>query len=63
MAKYIATTVCPQCVNPILKEVVNYYSKLYTSENIDPNEMQCYLNRCEVNVLEEDEAMLCDGEL
>ena len=25
--------------------------------------MQCYLNRCEVNVLEEDEAMLCDGEI
>ena len=31
-------------VNPILKEVVKYYSKLYTSENIDPNEMPCYLN-------------------
>ena len=30
-------------VNPILKEVVSYYSKLYTSANIDPNEMQCYL--------------------
>ena len=25
--------------------------------------MQCYLNRCEVSVLEEDEAMFCDGEL
>ena len=46
----------------ILKHEVNFYKKLYTSDNIDNNSIEMYLNNTQFDqILSNEEASCCEG--